>query len=91
MVFNNVKFSDSPRYKHYKVLHWTSWFASTIGIILVLVARGHYTVDVLIAYYVTTRTFWIYHTLANNTYLKVCVNLWFYYKKTEQNFYLVRP
>ena len=38
---------------------------------MVLVARGHYTVDVLIAYYVTTRLFWIYHTLANSAALKV--------------------
>ncbi|KAL1139866.1 hypothetical protein AAG570_006843 [Ranatra chinensis] len=52
------------------VLHWGSWLASILGIILVLVARGHYTVDILIAYYVTTRTFYIYHTLANNHNLK---------------------
>lgn len=38
---------------------------------MVLVAHGHYTVDVLIAYYVTTRLWYIYHTLANNPHLKV--------------------
>lgn len=38
---------------------------------MVLVAHGHYTVDVLIAYYVTTRVWYIYHTLANNSNLKV--------------------
>ncbi|XP_075216755.1 phosphatidylcholine:ceramide cholinephosphotransferase 2-like isoform X2 [Lycorma delicatula] len=52
------------------LLHWSSFLLSLTGIILVLVARGHYTVDVLIAYYVTTHTFWIYHTLANHTHLK---------------------
>jgi len=41
------------------------------GVIMVLVAHGHYTVDVLIAYYVTTRLWYIYHTLANNAHLKV--------------------
>lgn len=39
---------------------------------MVLVAHGHYTVDVLIAYYVTTRLWYIYHTLASNPNLKVC-------------------
>lgn len=38
---------------------------------MILVAHGHYTVDVLIAYYVTTRLWYIYHTLANNPNLKV--------------------
>lgn len=42
-----------------------------VGIIMVLLAHGHYSVDVVIAYYVTTRLFWAYHTLANNTQLKV--------------------
>lgn len=52
------------------ILHWVSWLVSLTGIVMVLIARGHYTVDVLIAYYVTTRLFWIYHTMANNTSLK---------------------
>jgi shingomyelin synthase len=38
---------------------------------MVLWSHGHYTVDVIIAYYVTTTVFWIYHTLANNANLKV--------------------
>lgn len=36
---------------------------------MVLIAHGHYTIDIIIAYYVTTRLFWTYHTLANNTQL----------------------
>ncbi|CAH1407459.1 unnamed protein product [Nezara viridula] len=52
------------------LLHWGSWTASITGVLLVLISRGHYTVDVLIAYYVTTRLFWMYHTLANHKYLK---------------------
>ena len=66
-------FSDSP--KRFWPLHWASWIASATGIVLVLVARGHYTVDVVIAYYVTTRVFWIYHTLANHANLKVYLSL----------------
>ncbi|KAF0294464.1 Phosphatidylcholine:ceramide cholinephosphotransferase 2 [Amphibalanus amphitrite] len=58
----------SPR--HWWPLHWAALLAAANGVVMVLVARGHYTVDVLIAYYVTTRLFWIYHTLANNAALK---------------------
>lgn len=42
---------------------------SIVGVLMVLIAHGHYTIDVLIAYYVTTRLFWTYHTLANNSLL----------------------
>ncbi|ODM89755.1 Phosphatidylcholine:ceramide cholinephosphotransferase 2 [Orchesella cincta] len=52
------------------ILHWASFLGSLIGVIMVLISRGHYTIDVIIAYYVTTRIFWIYHTLANNPFLK---------------------
>nr|XP_018914296.1 PREDICTED: phosphatidylcholine:ceramide cholinephosphotransferase 2-like isoform X2 [Bemisia tabaci] len=56
--------------KKFIVLHWTSFCMSLIGIIMVLVAHGHYTVDVIIAYFVTTWLFWTYHTLANHSFLK---------------------
>jgi shingomyelin synthase len=45
--------------------------AAVAGMIFILISKGHYTVDVIVAYYVTTRLFWIYHTLANNMELKV--------------------
>ncbi|XP_076174753.1 phosphatidylcholine:ceramide cholinephosphotransferase 2 isoform X4 [Ptiloglossa arizonensis] len=51
-------------------IHWLAGIAVLVGVIMVLVAHGHYTVDVLIAYYVTTRLWYIYHTLANNSHLK---------------------
>lgn len=51
-------------------LHWISWVVSVVGVIMVLVAHGHYTVDIIVAYYITTTLFWIYHTLANNATLK---------------------
>lgn len=61
--------TDSP--KRCWPLHWASMVCSTVGVVLVLVARGHYTVDVIIAYYATTRVFWLYHTMANHAILKV--------------------
>lgn len=60
-------FPDSPR--RFYILHWSAWLSALVGVIFVLVAHGHYTIDVLIAYYVTTRMFWTYHTLANNSAL----------------------
>nr|XP_046920698.1 phosphatidylcholine:ceramide cholinephosphotransferase 1-like [Dermatophagoides farinae] len=33
------------------------------SILCILIARGHYFIDIIIAYFVTTRIFWIYHTL----------------------------
>lgn len=79
-VWSNIKYltkgniSDSP--KRFQPIHWLAGIAVLIGVIMVLVAHGHYTVDVLIAYYVTTRLWYIYHTLANNSHLKVsCIFL----------------
>ncbi|XP_033332183.1 phosphatidylcholine:ceramide cholinephosphotransferase 2 isoform X5 [Megalopta genalis] len=58
----------SPR--RCKPIHWLAGITVLVGVVMVLVAHGHYTVDVLIAYYVTTRLWYIYHTLANNSHLK---------------------
>ncbi|XP_050430323.1 phosphatidylcholine:ceramide cholinephosphotransferase 2-like isoform X2 [Adelges cooleyi] len=60
--------------KKWYILHWASWLMAVIGVIMVLIAHGHYTIDVIIAYFVTTRLFWIYHTLANNTNLKQSIS-----------------
>lgn len=79
LVLTNLLISEySP--KRFFPLHWISWMVTLTGIVMVLVAHGHYSVDVAIAYYVTTRLFWTYHTLANNTQLK----------KTGPNNYLAR-
>lgn len=56
--------------RKWRPLHWFSWLVTLLGVVFVMIAHGHYTVDVLIAYYVTTRVFWMYHTMANNAILK---------------------
>lgn len=47
------------------------WATSWTGIIGLLISHGHYTIDVIIGYYATTRMFWIYHALANRAENKV--------------------
>ncbi|XP_055152774.1 phosphatidylcholine:ceramide cholinephosphotransferase 2 isoform X1 [Symphalangus syndactylus] len=59
----------SPR--HFWWYHLICWLLSAAGIICILVAHEHYTIDVIIAYYITTRLFWWYHSMANEKNLKV--------------------
>ena len=40
------------------------------GVVLLLLSRGHYSIDCLLAYWVTSRVWWTYHTLANNNILQ---------------------
>ncbi|KAJ1521385.1 hypothetical protein ONE63_003060 [Megalurothrips usitatus] len=68
-LFINEYSPDSPK-RLFQLLSWLSFVSSGVAIFMVVLARGHYTIDILIAYFVTTRTFWIYHTLANNASLK---------------------
>ncbi|XP_011305541.1 phosphatidylcholine:ceramide cholinephosphotransferase 2 isoform X3 [Fopius arisanus] len=56
--------------KRCQPIHWLVGITSFVGVIMILVAHGHYTVDVIIAYWVTTRLWYIYHTMANNVQLK---------------------
>lgn len=51
-------------------LHWLFGLAAAVGVVMVLIARAHYTVDCVIAYYITTRLWYVYHTMANNQSLK---------------------
>ncbi|NXG87261.1 SMS1 cholinephosphotransferase, partial [Stercorarius parasiticus] len=50
--------------------HWLCWALSIVGMFCILLAHDHYTVDVVVAYYITTRLFWWYHTMANQQVLK---------------------
>lgn len=47
--------TDTPR--HWRPLHWMSWCMSVMGVVCLLLSRGHYTVDVVLAYWITTRVF----------------------------------
>jgi len=56
--------------KRWFLLHYTFFITSALGIIFLLLERGHYSVDCLIAYWITTRVWWMYHHLANNEGIK---------------------
>ena len=41
-------------------LHYLLWLAAVTGVSMLLLARGHYTVDVVIAYFITTRLWYVF-------------------------------
>lgn len=59
---------DSPR--RWYLFHWLSLILTIFGILALLLARGHYSIDVIVAYWITTRLWWLYHTMANHQVLK---------------------
>ncbi|XP_043917248.1 phosphatidylcholine:ceramide cholinephosphotransferase 2 [Protopterus annectens] len=50
--------------------HMFCWLISFIGVVCILLAHEHYTVDVVVAYFITSRLFWWYHSMANIKNLK---------------------
>merc|ERR550539_1302658 len=53
-----------------RALHTVSLLLSVLGVTFLLLGRGHYTIDVVVAYYITTRLWWSYHLLAENNILQ---------------------
>ncbi|KAG9509915.1 Sphingomyelin synthase-related 1, partial [Fragariocoptes setiger] len=48
------------------ILHTAAWVINLFGVFFILAAHEHYSIDVFIAFYISTRLFLYYHTLANN-------------------------
>lgn len=69
LVISYLFISEYTPKKLYLV-HWIYFLLAAVGVFMLQLGHGHYTVDVIIAYYITTRIFWTYHTLANNPVLK---------------------
>ncbi|XP_071808877.1 sphingomyelin synthase-related protein 1-like [Asterias amurensis] len=62
-MFNFFITEYSPRSMTY--LHTISWVLNLFGAFFVLAAHEHYSIDVVIAFCITSRLFLYYHTLAN--------------------------
>ena len=56
------------------MLHWLAWINAIIGVTLLLMARGHYSIDVILAYWITTRLWYLYHSMTTNPSLKQASN-----------------
>uniref|UniRef100_A0A1A8JTE1 Phosphatidylcholine:ceramide cholinephosphotransferase 1 n=1 Tax=Nothobranchius kuhntae TaxID=321403 RepID=A0A1A8JTE1_NOTKU len=67
LTFLFIKEYSPKRYWWYQ---WLCWTLSAVGIFCILLAHDHYTVDVVVAYFITSRLFWWYHTMANQQSLK---------------------
>ncbi|KAK2173725.1 hypothetical protein NP493_851g00026 [Ridgeia piscesae] len=57
-----------PHRLHY--IHIASWVMNMFSIFFILAAHEHYSIDVFIGFYITSRLFLYYHSLANNRVLK---------------------
>jgi len=47
-------------------LHTFTWVLSCFGVFFILAAHEHYSIDVFVAFYISSRLFLYYHTLVNN-------------------------
>lgn len=64
LIAVNFVFVDTPR--HFYFLHTLTWMMNMFGIFFILAAHEHYSIDVFVAFYITSRLFLYYHTLSNN-------------------------
>lgn len=78
-LFLLFSISDTPRNLYF--LHTLTWIMNMFGVFFILAAHEHYSIDVFIAFYITSRLFLYYHTLSNNQALmqrdSVRTRVWF--------------
>jgi len=52
------------------LLHWLLWLVAMSGVSMLMVSRGHYTIDVIIAYFVTTRLWYMHNAIIANRHFQ---------------------
>lgn len=78
--------------KRYRLLHVALWLYCFCGMWAILASHGHYTLDVVVAFYISSRIFMYYHTFAHNLYLmrrnrkrmKVWFPVFYFFEKDER-------
>ncbi|XP_051518414.1 phosphatidylcholine:ceramide cholinephosphotransferase 2 [Myxocyprinus asiaticus] len=56
----------SPSTLLWRCYHVICWLLSAVGVVCILIAHEHYSLDVVVAYFITSRLFYWYHTMTNN-------------------------
>jgi len=57
-------------HKSFWPLQWFSFLLCWGGVVALMLARGHYSVDIILAYFITTRLFYIQHTVISFSQLQ---------------------
>eukprot|EP00092_Neocalanus_flemingeri_P054719 GFUD01064479.1.p1 GENE.GFUD01064479.1~~GFUD01064479.1.p1 ORF type:complete len:317 (-),score=52.53 GFUD01064479.1:359-1309(-) len=52
------------------LLHWLLWLVALSGVSMLMISRGHYTIDVIIAYFVTTRLWYMHNAIIANRHFQ---------------------
>jgi len=65
LVLSYLLFSEYPPRRLYP-LHYVLWAIAAAGVVMLMMARGHYSIDILLAYFITTRLWFIYHSIILN-------------------------
>lgn len=74
LIFREYLIPSRCRTFLWKLLNIFLFTCSIVGVISIIISRGHYLIDILLAYYITTRLFWTYHTLCYTNVLRVSQN-----------------
>lgn len=62
----------------FRLLHWFSFLLFVCGISSLLAGRGHYTIDVILGYWVITRVWAAYHSLTRSPRDPHLASLWWW-------------